>query len=138
MIRPVVERTDELLAERGQHPLPLGVTAHKLRHSFASILVALGKDPRYVMAQLGHEDPHFTMRVYAHTLRFSDDKRARLRAFVGGEEWAHHWAPRPLRAPLRSTWRTRCWAGNGPLAGGSWSGRSRVRTGALLLVRQAL
>jgi integrase len=26
-------------------PLPLGITPHKLRHTFASILVAIGKDP---------------------------------------------------------------------------------------------
>jgi len=37
---------------RGEHPLPPGVTAHKLRHTFALMLIALGKDPAYVMAQL--------------------------------------------------------------------------------------
>jgi integrase len=34
VIRPVVRRADELLAQRGQQPLPEGVTAHKLRHTF--------------------------------------------------------------------------------------------------------
>jgi integrase len=38
-------------------PLPLGITPHKLRHTFASILVAIGKDPTYVMQQLGHTGP---------------------------------------------------------------------------------
>jgi integrase len=33
VIGPVVERADELLAEREQQPLPTGVTAHKLRHT---------------------------------------------------------------------------------------------------------
>jgi integrase len=75
---PVVARADELLAERGEHPLPAGVTAHKLRHTFASMLVALGKDPAYVMAQLGHADPKFTLRVYTHVMRRGDDERQAL------------------------------------------------------------
>jgi len=39
---PVVKRADELLAERGQHPLPGGVSPLKLRHTFASVPVASG------------------------------------------------------------------------------------------------
>jgi integrase len=35
VLKPVVQRADELLAKRGQHPLPRGVTPHKLRHTFA-------------------------------------------------------------------------------------------------------
>jgi len=58
---------DRLVEERGLQPLPLGITLHKLRHTFASILVAIGKAPTYVMQQLGHTDPAFTLRVYAHT-----------------------------------------------------------------------
>ena len=52
------------------------------------MLVALGRDPRYLMDQLGHTDPQFTMRVYAHGMRFSEDERARLRALVDGPDWA--------------------------------------------------
>ena len=36
VIRPVVAGTEELLAQRGREPLPAGVTAHKLRHTFSS------------------------------------------------------------------------------------------------------
>jgi integrase len=88
VLEPVIARADELLAERGQHPLRRGVTPHKLRHTFASILVALGRDPSYVMAQLGHTDPSFTLRIYAHAMRFSEEERARLKALVEGREWA--------------------------------------------------
>jgi integrase len=70
VLKPALERADELLADRRQHPLPRGVTPHKLRHTFASILIALGRDPRHVMDQLGHTDPKFTLRVYAHAMRF--------------------------------------------------------------------
>jgi integrase len=86
VLRPVVEHADELLAQRGQHPLPRGVTPHKFRHTYASLCVALGQNPADVMAQLGHTDSSFTMRVYTHALRLSDVERARLRAFVEGED----------------------------------------------------
>jgi integrase len=99
VVKPVAERADELLAQREQHPLPLGVTPHKLRHTFASILVALGRDPSYVMSQLGHTDPAFTLRVYAHVMRFSDEERGRLRALVDGVEWAPLGTQVPEAAP---------------------------------------
>ena len=41
----------------GYSRLPLGITLHQLRHTFASILVAIGKDTTYVMHQLGHTRP---------------------------------------------------------------------------------
>ncbi|HEX3391662.1 MAG TPA: tyrosine-type recombinase/integrase [Solirubrobacteraceae bacterium] len=75
VVAAVVRRADELQAQRDRQPLPLGITPHKLRHTFASILVALGKDPNYVMEQLGHTDPAFTLRVYTHMMRRSDAER---------------------------------------------------------------
>jgi integrase len=75
-------------ARRGSSWIGLGITSHKLRHTFASILVAIGKDPTYVMQQLGHTDPAFTRRVYAHTMRRSDEERERLKALVQGHVWA--------------------------------------------------
>ena len=56
----------------------------KLRHTFASILVAIGKDPTYVMQQLGHTDPAFTLRVYSHMMRRSEEEREELKALVEG------------------------------------------------------
>ncbi len=87
VIRPVVARADELLAQRGHRPLPAGVTAHKLRHTFASILYVRGDDPPYVMAQLGHTDPGFTLRVYAHAMRRDEGDTERLKALVEGRDW---------------------------------------------------
>jgi integrase len=88
VVEAVVARANQLVEERGMQPLPLGITPHKLRHTFASILVAIGKDPTYVMQQLGHTDPAFTLRVYAHTMRRSEDERQRLKALVEGHVWA--------------------------------------------------
>jgi integrase len=84
VVAAVVRRADELQTQRGGQPLPLGITPHKLRHTFASILVALGKDPNYVMHQLGHTDPAFTLRVYAHIMRRSPEEREKLKALVEG------------------------------------------------------
>jgi integrase len=61
-----IEKANEKLVEADDIPLPDGLTPHKLRHTFASILVALGVDPGSVMDQLGHTDPGFTLRVYRH------------------------------------------------------------------------
>jgi integrase len=88
VIVPVVERADELLAERKQPPLPVGVTAHKLRHTFASVLTMIGEDPAHVMSQMGHTDPAFTLRVYAHAMRRDEGAKEKLRALVNGVDWA--------------------------------------------------
>lgn len=83
-----MKRGNADLERRGLAPLPEGLTCHKLRHTFASILVALGEDPRYVMGQLGHADPTFTLRLYTHAMRRDDGERTRLRALVEGADWA--------------------------------------------------
>jgi integrase len=80
VFRPVARRADELLAERVQPPLPEGLTLHKLRHTFASLAYASGDTPPEVMAQLGHADPGFTLRVYAHAMRRDERAAERLRA----------------------------------------------------------
>ena len=46
--------------------------------------MAIGRDPTYVMQQLGHTDPAFTLRVYAHVMRRSDEEREELKALVEG------------------------------------------------------
>jgi integrase len=104
VVAPIARKADELLADRDLPPLPAGLSPHKLRHSFASLLVALGNDPAYVMAQLGHTDPAFTLRVYTHVMRRDPGERERLRALVDGtpidppEEPKHRDHRKPLRA----------------------------------------
>jgi len=56
-----------------------------MRHTFASLLVALGEDPRFVMDQLGHTDPVFTMRVYTHQMRRREDELMALKVLAGKE-----------------------------------------------------
>ena len=81
-----VAMANEALGKSGAVPLPEGLTPHKLRHTFASILVALGVDPGTVMDQLGHADPGFTLRVYRHGMRRDAGAREHLLALVGSAQ----------------------------------------------------
>jgi integrase len=52
---------------------------HQLRHHYASTLLAGGVDVRMLADALGHRDPGFTLRVYAHLMPDSAD---RIRAAI--------------------------------------------------------
>ena len=84
VLRPAVEAADAALVEAGRDPLPDRLTPHSLRRTFASVLVGLGDDPAYVMAQIGHTHAGFTLSVYARAMRRRDGDRDALRALVGG------------------------------------------------------
>lgn len=88
ILAPAVEIANEQLEQRGEAPLPERLSPHKLRHTFASLLVALGVDPGSVMDQLGHTDPTFTLRVYRHGMRRDQASKDALRELVGSEDRA--------------------------------------------------
>jgi integrase len=98
VLADVFERADQLLRERGELPLPKGLSPHKLRHTFASILTAIGTDPASLMRQLGHTSAAFTLDVYTHMMACSPEQRERLKALVEGER---RWGP---AAPARLGW----------------------------------
>jgi integrase len=81
-----IKGANEQLAKDGHAPMPDGLTLHALRRTFASVLVALGRDVRYVMDQIGHSNPTVTLGIYAQVMRVSDEDRGRLRALVEGGE----------------------------------------------------
>lgn len=83
VIAPAIRRASASLEAKDLGQLPDRLTPHGLRHTYASILVALGEDPRHVMEQIGHTDPAFTLRIYTHGMRRGDDEREALRALVG-------------------------------------------------------
>lgn len=63
------------------------VTPHALRHTYASLLIAQGRDPVYVADQLGHSTPVITLRTYAHLFRAAQQEataRDELEAAYGG------------------------------------------------------
>jgi integrase len=47
---------------------------HQLRHYFASVMLAGGVSIKELSEYLGHADPAFTLRVYAHLLPSSHDR----------------------------------------------------------------
>jgi integrase len=58
------QRLRRRAARLGIRPLRL----HAARHTFASIAIASGRSLRFVAEQLGHSDPAFTLKTYAHLL----------------------------------------------------------------------
>lgn len=47
---------------------------HALRHHYASVLLEGGVSIRALADYLGHSDPGFTLRVYAHLMPDSEDR----------------------------------------------------------------
>ena len=82
-----VKRANEKLEKAKEPPLPAKLTPHGLRHTFCSLLYAVGEDARTVMAELGHSDPALSLRVYAHSMRYGEREREQLRCLIEGAEW---------------------------------------------------
>ena len=88
VLAPAVEAANAALLRRGIEPMG-HVTLHGLRRTYASLRFALGDDPVWVSQQLGHEQPTFSMSVYARAVK----RRAKLsgptlEAFDAACEWA--------------------------------------------------
>jgi integrase len=72
----VVERVNEKRAAEGRMLLPARVTPHTLRRTYASLCFFAGRDLRWVMGQLGHDDPRMTLAVYAQCMKRSQINEA--------------------------------------------------------------
>ncbi len=88
-MKTAVRRANRRLDRLGIRPIDEAVTPHSLRRLYASLRFALGDDPVYVAAQLGHTEPGFSMKVYASAVR----RRERLigvalREFDAALDWA--------------------------------------------------
>ena len=71
MLAPALLEANDRLAEVGIAPIDR-VTFHSLRRTYASLRCACGDDVRYSADQLGHEDPRFTLKVYAQASKRRD------------------------------------------------------------------
>jgi integrase len=80
---------------------PIGaVTFHSLRRTYASLRCACGDDVRYAADQLGHEDPRFTLRVYAQAVKRRDRLApAHRKAYDAAIDWALLGTGEPLTVP---------------------------------------
>jgi integrase len=88
-LKTAIRRANTRLTELGIRPIDEAVTPHSLRRLYASLRFALGDDPVYVAAQLGHTEPGFSMKVYASAVRRRERLiGAALREFDAALEWA--------------------------------------------------
>lgn len=88
-MKTAVRRANQRLDRLNIQPIDEAVTPHSLRRLYASLRFALGDDPVYVAAQLGHTEPSFSMKVYASAVRRRERLiGAALREFDAALEWA--------------------------------------------------
>jgi integrase len=88
VLAPAIKLANAGLADAGESPLPVGLTPHSLRRTFASVLYALGSTPPVVMAEMGHTGPQLALAIYAHAMGREEGQLEALRALVNGTEWA--------------------------------------------------
>jgi integrase len=88
-LKTAIRRANEALERAGIEPVSERVTPHSLRRTYASLRASAGDDPAYIAEQLGHEDPTFTIRVYAKaTKRRQRLSGTYLEAFDAALQWA--------------------------------------------------
>ena len=51
---------------------------HELRHTYASLLISMGENIKYIQTQLGHSTPMMTLNVYSHLMK-SENQEAAVR-----------------------------------------------------------
>jgi integrase len=84
VLNPAITNANVTLAKRGAPPIPSDLTPHGLRRTFASLLVALGRNPAFFMNQMGHTTANLTLSVYAKAMAWRDGESERLRALIEG------------------------------------------------------
>ncbi len=65
VLRPAVEAANAKLERDGIATIPTSLGFHGLRRTYASLRCTCGDDIAYTSSQLGHEDPRFTLKIYA-------------------------------------------------------------------------
>ena len=103
VVDAVMTHANRLVEQHGLQPLPLGITPHKLRHTYASILVAIGKNPTYAAAR-PHRPGLHTAGLLPHDAPQRGRARAAQSAFVQGHVWAANGQREP--APGQPAHRT--------------------------------
>jgi integrase len=83
IVGPVVRRANEILGKQGKPELRK-ITPHSFRRTFMSLMLAVGENPRDVMAWGGHSDPNVTMRIYAQVMRRGPESKKMAEELVGG------------------------------------------------------
>ncbi len=88
LLLPTIERANVQLAKAGIETIGT-VGLHGLRRTFASLRCAAGDDVAYTAAQIGHEDPLFTLKTYTLAVKRRERLTAAERAaFDRAADWA--------------------------------------------------
>ncbi|MBW8059161.1 MAG: site-specific integrase [Solirubrobacterales bacterium] len=85
----VREREDAAAA--GREPKQLtAITLHECRHTFASLLIDAGANPKAIQTFMGHSKIQTTFDIYGHLLPGShDDVRERMDAYLAASDRPH-------------------------------------------------
>ena len=90
-LKRAVERANQALADHDTPLIPIELSPHSLRRTFASLLYLRGESPVYVMHQMGHADPKLALRIYTKVM--GEQRRrgpgARLVGVLDGARWTH-------------------------------------------------
>jgi integrase len=89
-LKRAVERANQALAgQEDISPIPVELSPHSLRRTFASLLFLRGENPVYVLHQMGHTDPKLALRTYTKVM--GEQRRrgpgARLVGVLDGARW---------------------------------------------------
>lgn len=82
ILYPAIERANNRLGEAGRPTISPHVTFHSLRRTMATLLAEVNADPAYTASFIGHEDKHFTLKLYTDVHGRRDDPLARVDALV--------------------------------------------------------
>jgi integrase len=106
-LKTAIKRANKVLAKTDIEPISERVSPHSLRRTYISLRAALHDDPVTIAEQVGHEDPSFTLRVYAKaTKRRERLSGAYLEAFDRALEWAEIGRQDRLKSEVRpQSWR---------------------------------
>lgn len=85
ILASAVDRADESLLSLGREMLPERLTPQSLRHTFASILAALGEADAQRDPSARPHRPVLTLRIYAHAMARGEHERG-SKALVEGRE----------------------------------------------------
>ncbi|GAA3709757.1 hypothetical protein GCM10022224_089090 [Nonomuraea antimicrobica] len=73
----VIPAPDKDPRKRSRYATSRKEELHQLRHYYASVMLAGGVSVKELAEYLGHADPGFTLRVYAHMMPGSYDRARR-------------------------------------------------------------
>ncbi len=111
-----IERANANRAQAGLPELP-EITPHSMRRTWATFAASIGRDPKWIAAQIGHTDPQFTFSVYQQVatrryidehaiwtvMRFADEpaERVKSRQLTRVDARRPAGAVRPREGPVR-------------------------------------